>query len=152
MPIYSDVPAPAQSQKPGQAGPRKAGPSRATGAGLHWLLAWPEMLVGQSRRPRPRLSRDFVCLCHSQSTRFLASAHRRRQCASTFPVPVAHETWLTELPRYLLLPPPAPLRSYVAPQPQYALHSLRSAHVTHSTATERPYTTLDGQKRLRRPS
>ena len=56
----SDVPAPAQSQKPGQAGPKKAGPSRAMVAGLSRLLARPTICAGQSRRPGPRLSRDLV--------------------------------------------------------------------------------------------
>ena len=56
----SDVPAPAQSQKPGQAGPKKAGPSRAMVAGLSRLLARPTICAGQSRWPAPRLSRDLV--------------------------------------------------------------------------------------------
>ncbi len=79
----SDVPAPAQSQKPGQAGPKKAGPSRAMVAGLCWLLARPTTCAGQSRRPKPRLSRDH----HQREFSFHSERSLSLRCVSPTPTP-----------------------------------------------------------------
>ena len=51
----SDLPGPAQSREPGQAGPVWAGPGQAIGDGLAMALARPRVAESQSRRLRPGL-------------------------------------------------------------------------------------------------
>jgi hypothetical protein len=56
----SDVPGPAQSQKPSQAEPVWAGPSQAIGDGPAMALARLRVAESQSRRLRPRLCQDHI--------------------------------------------------------------------------------------------
>ena len=60
--VASDVLAPAWSQKPGQAKPKKAGPGQGPGQnfGLSWILAWPGVLESQSPWPGPALLKQHV--------------------------------------------------------------------------------------------
>jgi hypothetical protein len=49
----SDLPGPAQSREPGQAGPVWAGPGQAIGDGPALALAWLRVAESQSHRPEP---------------------------------------------------------------------------------------------------